>query len=88
MQRTAFSAQCFTAEVSHVSFFSRYRPCRVDVVVVVVADAVFTLLGRNDKFPTSRKDWGFSGKRSGVERTEVLVELWILTYNVRSIGYT
>ena len=31
-----------------------------------------------------RKDYGFSSKRSRVERTKVLVELWTLTYNVAS----
>ena len=32
----------------------------------------------------SRKDWGFSRKRSSVERTKVWAELWILAYNVAS----
>ena len=30
----------------------------------------------------SRKDWGFSRKRSSVERTRVWVELWSLAYSV------
>ena len=30
----------------------------------------------------SRKDWGFSRKRSSVERTKVWIEPWILAYNV------
>ena len=42
-------------------------------------------LGRKDKFPMSRKEYqSFSGKRSSVERTKVLVELCILTFNVAS----
>ena len=32
----------------------------------------------------SRKDWGFSRKRSSVEHTRVWVELWSLAYNVAS----
>ena len=32
----------------------------------------------------SRKDSGFSRKRSREERTKVMVELWILTNNVAS----
>ena len=32
----------------------------------------------------SRKDWGFSRKRSSVKRTRVWVELWSLAYNVAS----
>ena len=30
----------------------------------------------------SRKDWGFSRKRSSVERTKVGIEPWTLAYNV------